>query len=179
MFKSKLKVQNIICILLMIAFAFLSLSCKQQSTFPQSPDEFFDNYISLSCNPVSGGTGAEVTILILITKNQNEITAFGFEMTFDPAIFQLQKIEKGTLTGSWAALDGNENTPGNLIVGGYMGSGTAVASGSSGSLVQIKLKVIYSGSDNNFSRQFTIKNYVDNIAGMKPDPASATFTFRK
>jgi hypothetical protein len=171
--------QNIITISIMILFGFLSPSCKQQSTLPQTPDQGLENSISVSCSPASGGTGAEVTVLISITKNQNEIKAFGFDMTFDAAIFQLQKIEKGFLCGSWAAVDGNETTPGNMIVGGYLGSGTSIATGSSGSLVQVKFKVIYSGSNDGFSRQLTIKNYADNIAGMKPEPASATFTFRK
>jgi len=181
MLKGKHSVQNIMSVFLMIAFVFFSPSCKQQSTFPQSPDEFLDNFISLTCSPSSGGTGAEVTVLISVAKNQNEIKTFGFEMTFDRNIFQLQKIEKGILCSNWADdhVDGNETTPGNMIVGGFMGSGNSVAAGSSGSLVQVKFKVIYSGSDDGFTRQFTIKNYLDNIAGMNPNPASATFTFRK
>lgn len=160
----------------------LAPSCKQQSTLPQTPDQGAGNQqnaISLSCSPSSGGTGIEVTVTISVTKNQTEIKAFGFEMTFDSAIFQLQKVEKGVLSSSWATVDGNETSPGNILVGGFMGSGAPVAPGSSGSLVQIKFKVIYSGSDNGFSRQFAIKNYMDNIAGMNPNPATATFTFQK
>lgn len=170
---------NIISISLMILFIFVSHSCKIKSTLPQTPDEVHENSISLSCSPSSGGTGTEVTVLISVTENQNEITAFGFELTFDAAVFQHQKTDRGILCGSWATVDANESTSGNMIIGGYMGSGTSVASGSSGSLAQIKFKVIYSGIDDRFTRQFTIKNYIDNIAGMKPDPASTTFTFRK
>ena len=172
--------QNITAIALTILFVIFSPSCKQQSTLPQTPDQGGQqNAISVSCSPTSGGTGAEVTVTVSISNNQAEIKAFGLEMTFDAAIFQLQKIEKGLLSNSWTTVDGNENTPGNMIVGGFMGSGDSVPTGSSGSLVQIKFKVIYSGGDDGFSRQLTIKNYLDNIAGMKPDPASVTFTFRK
>ena len=172
--------QKALFISLLILIAFAVPSCKQQSTLPQTPDQGGqDNTISVLCTPNSGGTGTEITVTVSVTQNQNEIKAFGFEMTFDSAIFQLQKIEKGLLCGSWAAVDGNEVSSGNMIVGGYMGSGASVPPGSSGGLAQIKFKVIYSGSDNNFSRQFAIKNYSDNIAGMTPNQATATFTFRK
>lgn len=168
-------------IFLTLLVVFLTPSCKKQSTQPETPDmdTGLENAITVACNPTSGGTGTEVTVSVSVVKNQNEIKAFGFEMTFDAAVFQLEKIEKGTLCGSWAAVDGNETTPGNMIVGGFLGSGTAVAPSSNGSLAQMKFKVTYSGSDDGFSRQFTAKNYSDNIAGMKPDPASISFTFRK
>ena len=171
--------QNNINIILMILFLFVIPTCKIKSTLPQTPDEAYENTISLSCSPASGGMGTEVTVWISITENQNEISAFGFEMTFDAAVFQLQKTGKGNLCGSWVTVDANESKSGKLIVGGYMGSGNSIASGNSGSLAQIKFKVIYAGSDDGFTRQFTIKNYTDNISGMKPDPASTTFTFRK
>jgi len=180
MINGKYMTQNIIAIALMILSVLMAPSCKQQSTLPQTPDQGGqNNTISVLCTPNSGGTGTEITVTVSVTQNQNEIKAFGFEMTFDSAIFQLQKIEKGLLCGSWAAVDGNEVSSGNMIVGGYMGSGASVPPGSSGGLAQIKFKVIYSGSDNNFSRQFAIKNYSDNIAGMTPNQATATFTFRK
>jgi len=180
MINGKDMTQNTLAIALMILSVLLAPSCKQQSTLPESPDQGGqNNAISLFCSTNSGGTGTEVTVTVLVSKNQNEIRAFGFEMTFDPAIFQLQKIEKGLLCGDWAAVDGNEVSPGNMIVGGYMGSGTSIPPGSSGGLAQIKFKVIYSGSDDGFPRQFAIKNYSDNIAGMNPTQATATFTFRK
>jgi len=100
-------------------------------------------------------------------------------MTFDAAVFQLQKVEKRLLTGNWAAVDGNENTPGNMIAGGFVGSGTAVAPGGTGILAQIKFKVIYSGNDDGFTRQLAINNYSDNLVGMEPEPASPSFTYKK
>ena len=179
MVKGKLMVKSLFIILLALAVVFSAPSCKQQSTIPETPDMGLENVISLSCSPSSGGTGTEVTVTISVTKNKNEIKAFGFEMTFDAAVFQLQKVEKGVLTSGWAAVDGNETTPGSMITGGFMGSGTAVAPGSTGILAQIKFKVIYSGNDDGFTRQLAINNYSDNLVGMKPEPASTSFTYNK
>ncbi len=157
-----------------------SMSCKSQSTAPEMPDiDDNDNNISMSCSPSTGGSGTEVTVTISITKNQQEIKAFGLEMTFDSDVFKYLNAAKGSLTGGWATVDGNVTDPGKLIAGGFVGSGTAVAAGSSGSLSQIKLKVIYSGSNDNFTSKIAIKNYQDDISGMTPATASVTFTYKK
>ena len=118
-------------------------------------------------------------VSIAINKNQKEIRAFGLEMKFDSAVFKYVSAEKGSLTGSWAFVDANASSPGNLIAGGFAGSGTAVAAGTTGSLIQIKLKVIYSGSNDNFTSQIAIKNYQDDISGMTPSTTSVSFTFQK
>ena len=160
-------------------FVLSSVNCKSQSTAPKVPDTGEDNKISVSCSPSTGGTGTEITVTVSINKNQREIKAFGLEITFDPAVFQYLSTGKGSLTGSWASVDGNVNDPGKLIVGGFGGSGTPLATGSSGSLLQVKFKVIYSGSNDNFTNQITIKNYQDHISGMTPATASVTFTYKK
>jgi len=100
-------------------------------------------------------------------------------MTYDPAIFQYESTRKGGLTGSWASVDGNEISSGKLIIGGFTGSGNPVVAGSNGSLVIIKIKVIYSGNESGFTRQISINKYLDDIVGMSPMPTSTTFTFIK
>lgn len=160
-------------------FALLLTQCKNQSTAPDinySPD---DNTLLISCSPVSGGTGTSVVLMISVMGNTKEITSFGLEMTFDPAVFKYQSTRKSDLTASWAAVDGNEASPGLVIIGGFMGSGTPVPAGSSGSLAIVNIEVIYDGDDNGFSRQISIENYKDDIGGMKPEPASIAFTFNK
>jgi hypothetical protein len=162
-----------------LSFLLLFMNCKSQSTAPEMPEPGGDNSISVSCSPSTGGTGTKITLTISVNKNQKEIKAFGFEMKFDSAVFKYLNAEKGTLTGSWAAVDANVTNAGNLIAGGFVGSGTAVAEGSGGILIQFKLKVIYSGSNDNFTSQIVIKNYQDDISGMLPKRASVTFTYKK
>ena len=76
-----------------------------------------------------------------------EIKVFGLEMTFDADIFQFRRIEKGSLTESWAAVDANEINNGTLRVGGYAGSGNPITQGNTGKIAEVKVKVI----GNNFS----------------------------
>jgi hypothetical protein len=168
-------------LILFITASFLSLfmSCKRQSTAPEMPNTGGDNSISVSCSPSSGGTGTEVIVMVSINKNQGEIKAFGLTIGFDPDVFQYVSAGKGILTQSWSVVDGNVNEPGQLVAGGFAGTGFSVPAGSSGNLLQVKLKVIYSGSNDNFASQITIKNYLDDISDMAPKPASATFTFKK
>jgi len=161
------------------SFLLLFMHCKTQSTAPQTPNTSADNKISVSCIPSTGGTGTEVTVTVTINKNQRQIKAFGLEITFDSAVFQYLSTGKGILTASWASVDGNETGAGKLIVGGFGGSGTPVAIGSSGILFQVKFKVIYAGSSDSFTSQITIKNYLDDISGMTPASASVAFAYKK
>ncbi len=171
--------RRMIFILSIASILLLFIQCKSQSTAPEMPDVTGENIISVSCSPSSGGSGTEVTITISVNKNQKEIKAFGLEMTFDSDVFRYLRTSKGILTGNWTSVDGNVTEPGKLIAGGFMGSGSPVAAGSSGDLLQVKLKVIYSGSNDNFTSQITIKKYQDDISDMTPKPASATFTYKK
>ena len=181
--KKKLSMANKIAkkvfIIFVSCFAFLPMNCKTQSTAPEIPISTTENSLIISCSPNTGGTGTVVDLRISIAGNSKELKSFGLEMNFDPAVFQYQSTHKSDLTASWATVDGNESSPGKLILGGFMGSGNPVPAGTSGSLATIKMKVIYNGNDDGFSREISIKNYIDDIGGMKPDPSSTTFTFRK
>jgi hypothetical protein len=163
----------------LLCFAILPMNCKTQSTAPEMPLFTSENSLLITCSPNTGGTGTVVDIQISTIGNAKEIKSFGLEMTFDPAVFQYQSTQKSDLTATWASVDGNEASPGKVIVGGFMGSGVPVQVGANGSLAIIKIKVIYNGNDDGFSRAISVKNYLDDIVGMKPDPASTTFTFNK
>jgi len=175
-------VQKISCpgfVLFITIILLLPLNCKKQSTSPDPLPPSLANEISISCSPSSGGKGTTVSVTISIKGNLEEIKAFGLELTFDANVFKYQSTITGSLTGSWAFVDGNEVNAGNLVVGGFMGSGTPIAIDSQGSLAIVKFEVIYAGTDDGFTRQITIKNYIDGITGMKPEPSSTTFTFKK
>ena len=132
--------------------------------------------ISISCSPSSGGTGTEVSIPITINGNPDEIMYFGLKMTFDTNVFQFVGVSKGSLTGDWATVDGN-NASGTITIGGYTGSGTPIPAGSSGTIAIVTLRVTCSSCSNGQTSQIQINNYTDDIAGMTPEPASTTFTY--
>lgn len=167
-------------ILILSILLLLPVSCKKQSTTPEASEPPpVVNEISISCSPSSGGKGTSVNVTVSIKGNSGEIKAFGLEATFDSDVFKYQSTSSGSLTGTWASVDGNEVTKGTLVAGGFAGSGTPVAQKSQGSLMIFKFEVVYSGSDDGFTRQITIKNYTDGISSMKPEPVSTTFTFKK
>jgi len=138
-----------------------------------------NNEISISCTPSSGGTGTIVSIPITISGNQNEIKVFGLELTFDSSMFEFQSVSKGSLTGDWAAVDGNETQSGKVKIGGFAGSGSTISSGSSGTIAVVKLKVICTSCSNGQQSQISINNYTDDISSMTPQPASTKFTYTK
>jgi len=156
-----------------------STTITASSSEPPPPPPASDNKIEVNCNPSSGSASTTVNVPISITGNENEIKVFGLEMTFDANMFEFQSVEKGSLTGSWAAVAGNETTSGTLKIGGFLGAGTSIPTGSSGTIAIVKLKVTGSTYPNGQQCQVSIKSYTDNIAGMSPQPASATFTLQK
>ena len=170
---------HIFLFVFLLCFTFLPINCKTQSTSPEMPLFISENSLLITCSPNTGGTGTVIDIQISTVGNTKEIKSFGLEMTFDPAVFKYQSTHKSDLTATWTTVDGNETSPGKVIVGGFMGSGAPVQAGANGSLATIKIKVIYNGNDDGFSRAISVKNYLDDIAGMKPDPSSTTFTFNK
>ena len=135
--------------------------------------------ISLTCSPNSGGPDTIIAIAALIAKNSQEIRVFGFDASFDTKMFQFQGVSQGSLTGNWAAVDGNEPSPGELKVGGFVGSGTPVAANSSGTLVEIKFKVTGQSYANGQQSQICIRAYTDDISSFTPNPACTAFTLKK
>ena len=138
-----------------------------------------DNKIEIYCSPGSGPTDTIVSIPISIKGNLKEINVFGSKLTFDAAMFQFQSISKGTLTGTWAAVNGNEISSGTVMIGGFLGSGTPIPIGSEGSIAVITLKVTGSGYSDGHQSQISIQNYADDIVGMTPEPSSTIYTYKK
>jgi Viral BACON domain len=166
----------------------ISISAPDASNTPQlvmvslrvgtAPPPSTENKISITCNPSSGGTGTTVSIPISIKGNLQAIESFGLELTFDTNMFTYNTTKKGSLTGSWAFLDGNASG-GVVTIGGLAGSGNTIAMGSSGSIAIVTLNVTGSSYSDGHVSQVTIRSYSDDISGMTPQPTSTSFTLRK
>ncbi len=135
--------------------------------------------ISFACSPTSGSKDAVVTVTVSIQHNAQEVGVFGMDLTFPPKMLAYAAVSKGGLTGNWAAVDGNEVSAGNLKIGGFKGSGTAVAKNSSGSIVVISFTVDGTQLSNGQQGQVCIKNYTDDIVGIPPEPVCTSFTLTK
>jgi len=153
----------------------VTLNLSKEPPPPPPPPPSTNNEVGISISPSSGGTSTYVTITISIKGNTSPIaSAFGLKLNYDASVFQYQSTSKGTLTGSWAAVDGGAS--GNTVtVGGFRGAGSVISTGSQGSIAIVRFKVIYSGSS--LSRTFTISNLIDDLVGMTIRPGSVTFTY--
>jgi hypothetical protein len=137
-----------------------------------------NNEIGVICSPGSGVTGTTVNFSVYVYGNLNSISAFGLQLTFDTSMFQYVGTDKGSLTGGWAYVDGS-NASGTVTVGGFAGGGSAIPTGSSGTIAVVVLRVTGGSYPDGQQSTITIKSYSDDVAGMKPEPASTTFTYKK
>jgi hypothetical protein len=135
--------------------------------------------ISLTCVPVSGGAGTVFTVNVTLGSIDKEIKVFGLDMTFDADIFQFQGVNKGSLSGDWAAVDGNEIRAGTLRVGGFAGSGTTIPVRRRGTIAEIVLKVAGGEFNDGQKSQICIDSYTDDISGLTPMPACTSFELKK
>jgi hypothetical protein len=135
--------------------------------------------ITIVCSPTSGDKDTVVTVTVSIKDNQQEVGVFGMDMTFPSNMFDYTGASIGSLTGSWAAVDGNEVSAGNLRIGGFKGSASAVAKNSDGSIVVITFEVDGTSLAGGQQGQICIKNYTDDIVGIPPESACTSFTLAK
>ena len=138
-----------------------------------------DNRISIWCSPSSASKDTIVDVPVKIEGNLNEIQVFGLDLHFDTNMFAFHSCDKGSLTGSWAAVNGNEISAGVVRCGGFAGSASPISIGSQGTIAVIKLRVTGDSYPNGQQSQLEITNYADHIAGMSPNPAKTTFTLQK
>ena len=137
-----------------------------------------NNEISVCCSPNSGVTGTTVNCPIAIQGNVADLSAFGLQLVFDTNMFEYVGINKGSLTGDWTYIDGN-NVSGTVTIGGLSGTGSTIPTGSSGTIVIVVLRVTGGSYPNGQQSTITIQAYMDDVAGLTPEPATATFTYRK
>lgn len=137
-----------------------------------------NNEIGVTCNPGSAKAGDTVNCSVYIYGNTKSIAAFGLLLKYDTAMFDYLGVNKGSLTGSWASVDGS-NASGTVTCGGFAGVGSTIPTGSSGTLIVIVLRVTGGSYPNGQKSTITIDSYTDDVAGMKPEPATTTFTLQK
>lgn len=161
----------------LVAAACLSSGCKKDpitATLSLGPDA-----IALVCSPATDAPGAIVTVAVVVSGNSRDLRVFGLAASFDPRMFEFQSVAKGSLNASWAAVDGNEISPGSVKVGGYAGGGSAIPKNSTGTLAAIKLKVTGSTYGNGEKSRILISDYTDDLVGFQPESASVVFTLKK
>jgi hypothetical protein len=162
----------------LLPFLLLLISgCKKNPT--TNPIEDGQQTIEVLCEPSSARGGMTIAVRVLIAGATKEMRVFGLDVAFDNKMFQFERVRSGTLTGTWAGIDGNEVSPGILRVGGFVGSGTPISTASQGSLAEIRFKVTGSEYGNGKQSQVCSRQYTDDLAGFRPETACAVFTLQK
>jgi len=152
------------------------LTCKKTPT--SAVFEVDEPTILFVGNPTSAAAGSLVRASVFIAANQEEIRVFGLDVTFDDRVLEFQDVQPGTLTGGWAAVDGNRVGSGSLKVGGFLGGGSAIPRASEGTLAEINFKVTGTGLGNGLQSQVCAKQYTDDLAPFKPETACFTFMLK-
>ncbi len=151
-------------------------ACKKTPT--SAAFEVDEPTIIFVCNPSSAAAGSLVRASVFIAANEEEIRVFGLDVTFDDRMLEFQDVQPGTLTGGWAAVDGNKVGTGSLRVGGFLGGGSAIPGASEGTLAEINFKVTGTELGNGQQSQVCAKQYTDDLMPFKPETACFTFTLK-
>jgi hypothetical protein len=123
-----------------------------------------------------GTSGNTITILIDISNNTQQISAFGLDLIYDSTSFVYKGVEKGSLTSDWSPIEGNEIDSGKIRIGGYAGEGIVIPPSSDGSLVEINVQVKEDlPYDKDTTVKFKMESYVDDIARFLPNPCTKDF----
>jgi len=163
--------------LLVLGLLSVFSSCKKSPTGadPDTPEPT----IAIVLNPSTGAKDEAVSVSVLIKGNPKEMRVFGLDVTFDSRMFKFQEVRRGTLTGSWAEVAGNETGPGSMRVGGFVGGGSAIPVRGEGTLAELLFKVTGGDYANGQQSQTCVQQYTDDLSGFKPVSACASFTLKK
>jgi len=153
----------------------VSLKVTDEPT-PTPPPTYDDNLVTLRVSPNSGKRGESIKVTVGIKGNLDPVDAFSADVTYNPKVFEVSKIEPGELTEDWTQPgDGNDNGS-YVTVGGFNPTKNPIPVGREGALVEITFKVICNNCKNGDKFQFCLQNLFDDLEGMDVAPC-AKFTF--
>ncbi len=115
-------------------------------------------------------SGTQVVIPLNLTNTGSEsIDAFGLKFTYPTKLLSFTGTDTaGTLTGGWITSGGQENTPGEIIVGGF---NTTPATNSG-----VLLNLIFEVTSEPGSDSLKLTNFADDIAGAATKPGTISYT---
>jgi cohesin domain-containing protein len=81
--------------------------------------------MSLFVGSAEAKCGGTVEIPVMVSGASN-VDAFGMTLEYDATGLSYVSTAPGTATSDWAAVSGNETTPGQITIGGFKGAGAPV-----------------------------------------------------
>jgi len=145
-------------------------------TAVESDNDIFQGNVALLLDPSEASSGQDVGVSVSISDNDQPLSQFGLDFTYDQSFFSFQGIQVGSLTSDWQISSRNVQ-PGAINVTGT--SGSLVPAMSSGSLVTLLLQVKCLGFDVDTPSTLTVENYTGDLeSGFTPEPAGVDFTYK-
>lgn len=174
--QSIMRLGNIAFSLPLVIAALLHSGCGKSPTSTTTPTP---TGISAAFNPTTAAADTIVSFIITISANSKEVRAFGGEVAFDSGMLSYQSVAKGSLTGSWALVDGNESSPGTVTVGGSVGDAPSVPANSTGTLFEVRFKVTGGNYANGQQSRVCLKSFTDDLTQFTAGEACTNFTLKK
>jgi len=112
---------------------------------------------------VEGRQGDVVVVDVGLQESSAAVDAFGLDVGYDTSLLRYIGCAKGSLTASWVVLEGSENTPGVVTVGGF--GLTPIPVGTTGSVARLSFEVV--GCEEPAESRFVVGNFVDDMEGME------------
>ena len=132
-------------------------------------DDYFNINCDGSCNPpyvkageVEGAPGLDIDVPISIKGNVTPINAFGFEFNYCNDKLHLLDVEKGILTSDFDFFQYEEQSPGNVIIGGFHTSAIPANSDDVIAIVKLHVDACVEGD----ICELQINDLVDDFMGM-------------
>jgi PKD repeat protein len=123
-----------------------------------------DNSGQLDVAGSIGAAGGLVTIPVRINDAPNDVSAFGFELVFDPTMLSYKKYEKGALAEDLDFFDAQLISDGMLRFGGVKNKG--ILDGASGSIVFIQFEILQAEP----TAKLTLQALTDDMANWSTSP---------
>lgn len=111
-----------------------------------------------------GLTEDTVSVDIVMGGNLDPITSFGLQLAYNSQHLHFLRVFKGDLTTGWLNVDGSENTPGIITIGGY--NTTPIPITAIGSIARVIFTVSCTECTTCDQSRLVVYNLVDDIEGM-------------
>jgi hypothetical protein len=121
---------------------------------------------TISVTSAAGCTGDTIQVAVNIENGDTPVDAFGFHFVYDPRMLAYQDCSLGSLNPDWMFFDCREDTPGEVIIGGF--DLDPIPAGSSGSIAVLTFQVVCTDCVEGEFSFLNVTELVDDIAGFTP-----------
>ena len=122
------------------------------------------NCQNLTINSLNGNQRDVVMFTISAKNAPNSVQSFGFDVHFDPKIFEFSRYERGKMLEKYKFFDCAQLEPGVVRCGGFTAGTDKISAGQSGEMVFLYFKKISCQNS-----VLSMKGLVDDFKGWEPE----------